>query len=190
MDPVRHANFPLHLVQRSRRGAACFHDESDCRAYLRALKETAARLECAVHAYALMGNHVHLLVTPARGDDAARLMRGLAERHALSSEDTNALSCAQTGSKLVPRVDASPVHARRYVLACMRYIELNPVRAGLVRQPAEHHWSSFRANALGEYDPLLKPHPIYFSLGRSPMERCAAYRALFVLPETAPSARV
>src|SRR4051812_26850526 len=137
MDAPRHSNFPLHLVQRSRRGEACFYSECDCLAYLRALKDCAARLDCAVHAYALMGNHVHLLVTPARGDDAARLMRGLAERHALHTEDPNAEDFAQHGGSLSGpvRINASPLHVRRYVLACMRYIELNPVRAGLALHP-------------------------------------------------------
>jgi putative transposase len=77
--------------------------------------------------------------------------------------------------------DASPVHARAHLLACMRYIEENPVRAGLAARPGEYPWSSYRANALGEDDALLTPHPHYYSLGRSPDERRAAYAALFAL---------
>jgi putative transposase len=75
--------------------------------------------------------------------------------------------------------DATPVRARRYLLACMRYIELNPVRAGLARDPADYRWSSHRANALGEADALLTPHALYLALGRGAAERCAAYRGGF-----------
>jgi putative transposase len=75
--------------------------------------------------------------------------------------------------------DASPVHARRHLLACMRYIEENPVRAGLVAHPGAYPWSSYRANALGEDDALVTPHAHYCSLARSPDARRAAYAALF-----------
>ncbi|MGQ0509597.1 MAG: transposase [Betaproteobacteria bacterium] len=139
----------LHLVQRSARPQAP-------EAYLERLGVLAARHGCALHAYALMGNHAHLLATPARAEAAAAFMEGL-------------------GGDF----DATPVHARRYLLACMRYIELNPVRAGLTRDPAEYRWSSHRANALGETDRLLSPHPLYFALGRGATERCAAYRESF-----------
>ena len=112
---------------------------------------------CVLHAYAFMATHLHLLLTPLRADGASLL----AER--LHASD----------------LDASPVIARRYLLACMRYIELNPVRAGLVRHPADFRGSSYRANALGEPDVLVTPHAAYFALGRSAEERRAAYRASF-----------
>lgn len=110
-----------------------------------------------VHAYARMATHLHLLLTPLRADGASLLAR-----------------CLGAGD-----LDASPVLARRYLLACMRYIELNPVRAGLVRHPADFRGSSYRANALGEPDELVTPHAAYFALGRSAEERRAAYRASF-----------
>lgn len=134
---------PLHLVLR---GAAAAR-----------LREAIAAADCAVHAYVLMGTHVHLLLTPKRRDAALPLI------------------CAAGAHAF----DATPVYTRRYVLACMRYIELNPVRAGLVRHPAHYRWSSYRANALGEADPLLTPHALYCALGRSAEERRAAYRAGF-----------
>jgi putative transposase len=163
----------LHLVQRGRARAACFSAAHDRIAYLDALR--TADPACAVHAYALMGNHVHLLVTPARTGDATRLLRSAAQRYAFH------LACAYGHEDAVweERFDGSPVRARRYLLACMLYIELNPVRAGLVRRPGDYRWSSFRANAEGRDDALLAPHPFYFALGRSREERCAAYRALF-----------
>jgi putative transposase len=116
-----------------------------------------AAADSPVHAYVLMGTHAHLLMTPLRPNGASRLARALGARQA----------------------DATPVYTRRYVLACMRYIELNPVRAGLVRHPAHYRWSSYRGNALGEDDALLTPHALYCALGRSAEERRAAYRRLF-----------
>jgi putative transposase len=145
----------LHLVQRGR--AACFFSEDDRIFYLARLRKLAASLECPVHAYVLMGNHVHLLVTPAHANGGSWLLRELGAR--------------------IEDVDATPVMAARYLLSCMRYIELNPVRAGLVRSAADYRWSSYRANVLGREDALVTPHPCYYALGRTPQARRAAYLA-------------
>jgi len=123
-----------------------------------------------------MGNHVHLLVTPARAAGAARLMPAIAAGYARHL----ATAYGHEDSVWEEAYDASPLHARRHLLACMRYIEENPVRAGLVAHPGAYPWSSYRANALGEDDALITPHPHYYSLGRSLDERRAAYAALFV----------
>jgi putative transposase len=168
---------PIHLVQRSRLGEACFRDVPDCLAYLRALADCATRLEAAVHAYALMGNHVHLLVTPGR-TGADRLLHGLAVRHELEPQDDEGYDPGEA-PRMLRRDSLTPIRARRHLLACMRYIELNPVRAGLVRAPADWRWSSHRANALGQEDALVAPHPVYYALGRTPGERQASYRELF-----------
>jgi REP-associated tyrosine transposase len=162
---------PLHLVQRG--PAACFSGARDCIAYLEGLRECAARDRCAVHAYALMSNHLHLLVTPARPGGATRLIRSAADCY----NRYLAEAYGREGAIWEERFDGSPVHARRYLFACMRYIESNPLRAGLVREAGAYRWSSFRANALGEDDALVTPHPFYYALGRSREERCAAYRA-------------
>jgi len=143
----------LHLVQRGR--AACFGGEEARVAYLQRLQSFSAGLECPVHAYVLMGNHVHLLLTPARANGGSELLRVLG----------------------AGEFDATPVVAARYLLHCMRYIELNPVRAGLVAHPADYRWSSCRANALGGEDALVTPHPCYYALGRTARARCAAWRA-------------
>jgi len=169
------AHATLHVVQRGRERRACFYCAGDSAAYLEALRECAARAECAVHAYALMGNHVHLLFTAARTAGPARLMPAIAAcyaRHLATAYD-------HEDSVWEEAYDASPVQARRHLLACMRYIEENPVRAGLAAHPGRYPWSSYRANALGEDGALLTPHPHYYSLGRSPDERRAAYAALF-----------
>jgi putative transposase len=165
----------LHVVQRGRARSPCFSGARDRAAYLEALRECAARAECAVHAYALMGNHVHLLMTSARAAGAARLMPAVAARYARHL----ATAYGHEDSVWEEPYDATPVRARAHLLACMRYIEENPVRAGLAARPGTYPWSSYRANALGEDDPLVTPHLHYYSLGRSPDARRAAYAALF-----------
>ena len=166
---------PLHVIQRGRLRAACFSGEEDRLAYLRELTRHAGELGCALHAYALMGNHVHLLLTPSRRDSVTRLMDTLTERYARYIREAY-----EHGEPLWEKsFTATPVHVGRYLLACMRYIELNPVRAGLVTQPQAYRWSSFRANALGKEDALITPHAHYCALGRSPQMRQAAYRAMF-----------
>ena len=166
---------PLHVIQRGRLRSACFFGEEDCVAYLGWLGRYASRYSCSVHAYVLMGNHVHLLLTPSRAGGAAGLMRSLGERY----ERYVAEAHHRDSALWEDRYDALPVHVGRYLLSCMRYIELNPVRARVVAWPGQYRWSSFRANALGRNDPLLTPHAHYCVLGRSPEARQAAYRALF-----------
>jgi putative transposase len=165
----------LHVVQRGLARAACFSCADDRLAYLEALRDSAARTECAVHAWALMGNHVHLLLTSARERGAARLMPAIAAGYARYL----ARAYGHADALWEEPYDATPIHARRHLLACMRYIEENPVRAGIAPHPGAYPWSSHRANALGEKSALVTPHPHYCSLGRSPGERRAAYAALF-----------
>ncbi len=163
----------LHVAQRGL--GPCFSGTRDRLAYLEGLGECVTRCACAVHAYSLMGNHVHLLVTPERRAGATRLVRSAADRYGRYLAETY----GHEGAIWEEHFDGTPVHARRYLLACMRYIESNPVGAGLVRDAGAYRWSSFRANALGEDDALVTPHPFYYALGRSREERCAAYRAMF-----------
>jgi len=169
------AHATLHIVQRARERSTCFSCSVDRTAYLRALRECAESEQCAVHAYALMGNHVHLLVTFARSGGAARLMPAIAARYARHLRS----AYGHDEALWEEAYDATPVHARRHLFATMRYIEENPVRAGLAAHPGAYLWSSYRANALGEDDALVTPHPHYYSLGRSPDGRRAAYAALF-----------
>ena len=124
----------LHVVQCGRARSACFSCTGDRAAYLEALRECAARAECAVHAYALMGNHVHLLMTSARAAGAARLMPAIAARYARHL----AKAYGHEDSVWEEPYDATPVRARAHLLACMRYIEENPVRAGLAARPGAY----------------------------------------------------
>ena len=168
------AHATLHVVQRGRERCPCFSCAKDRAAYLDALCECSLRQSCAIHAYALMGNHVHLLFTSERARGPSRLMPEIAVAYAryLSSE------YGHEDAVWEEAYDATPVHTRRQLIACMRYIEENPVRAGLAARPADYAWSSYRCNALGRHDALITPHSHYYSLGRSPEERRAAYAAL------------
>ena len=166
---------PLHVIQRGYCRVTCFVCERDRVAYLHWLGVYAERFSCAVHAYVLMGNHVHLLVTPSRAEGASRLMHALGERYTRYFGEAH----ERFGRLLEERCKALPLRSRRHLLDCMRYIESNPVRARLVAVPGEYRWSSFGANALGHDDALVTPHSCYYALGRSAALRQAAYRALF-----------
>jgi putative transposase len=172
MDLAFPRGVPLHVVRRTRGRAPCFSGEADRRELLERLRGAAARSACAVHAYVLMGNHVHLLVTLPSACGVEQLMHAVGERGARPILDADA--AWEDG------FEVQPLYERRYLLACMRYIELNPVRAGIVRRPGDFRWSSYRANALGRDDPLVTPHALYCALERSPQARQAAYRAQFL----------
>ena len=169
---------PLHVVQRGYCRAACFFCERDRVAYLHWLGAYAERAGCAVHAYVLMGNHVHALMTPSRPGGASRLMHLLGERYTRYVGEAH----GRSGPLLEERSKALSLRSMRHVLECMRYIELNPVRARLVAAPDEYRWSSFRSNALGYEDALVTPHSSYYALGRTAAARQAAYRGLFEDP--------
>ncbi len=169
---------PLHVIRRGVGRARCFFDDRDRLAWLGWLAGEAGRSGCAVHAYVLMANHAHLLLTPSIPGGVASLMDALERRHRGYAAQVHERSDAIWEA----RFESWPVHRRPYLLACMRYIELNPVRAALVRRPGEYRWSSFRANALGQADPAVKPHAFYYALGRTAESRRAAYRDSFEMP--------
>ncbi len=155
--------------------AAIFFTESDRQSFLGALGEVAVAEVVSVHAYVLMTNHVHLLVTPATERGAGRSMKGLGFRYVQYVNRTY----GRTGTLFEGRFRSSLNEGDRYLLSCQRYIELNQVRAGLVEEPGAYPWSSYRAHALGTPDPLLTPHPLYLGLAETDAARRAAYRDLF-----------
>jgi len=169
------AGVPLHVIQRGNNRERCFVAEPDFRLYLALLNELSARLECAVHAYVLMTNHVHLLLTPQRATGASLLMKHLGQRYV---QYVNRVQ-RRSGSLWEGRFRSSLVDSDGYLLRCHRYIECNPVRAGMVDDPADYPWSSYRANAMGASDPLITPHARYLGLGESDTERKAQYLRLF-----------
>lgn len=166
---------PVHAVQRGRSREPVFYEDSDYRAYLDWLREGAERYQCAIHAYVLMTNHVHVLATPADAEGISRMMQYVGRRYVPYIN----YHYGTSGSLWEGRYKASLVQEEGYVLTCMRYIELNPVRADMVNHPREYRWSSYRANGEGREDALITPHEVYAALGRSANQRREAYRALF-----------
>lgn len=169
------ADVPLHIVQRHINREPCFVAEEDYHCYLHWMEEAARDCRCAIHAYALMTNHVHLLLTPAANGSPAGLMQSLGRRYV---QYINRFY-RRTGSLWEGRYKSSLVQAETYLLACFRYIELNPVRAGMAADPGQYRWSSYRANGLGLPDARLTPHPLYLAQGTGADERAQAYRSLF-----------
>jgi putative transposase len=168
-------NQPLHVIQRGNNGAAIFFREGDYVRYRAWLAAAAAEYGCAIHAYAFMPNHVHLLVTPRRADSLPRTLQSLGRRYV---RHVNARR-GRSGTLWEGRYRAAPIDSAAYLLACCRYIELNPVRAGKVAHPRDYPWSSWRANALGAADAVVASHPLYRALGHSAAERQKEYRASF-----------
>jgi putative transposase len=175
----RHARFmlaevPVHVIQRGHNRAACFFAPADYAFYLEQLAVLSARTGCAVHAYCLMTNHVHLLLTPATADGCGLLMKHLGQRYAQHVNRTYRRSGTLWGG----RFRSCLTQSEDYLLACYRYIELNPVRAGLVLDPRAYPWSSYRRNAEAEAGGLVTPHERYLALGGDAAARAASYRAL------------
>ena len=169
------AAHPHHVIQRGNDRRRVFADDVDRRQYLAWLHDACATHGLSVHAYVLMDNHVHLLATPD-GDDALSLaMQDLGRRYVRWFNRRH----GRTGTLWEGRFRSSLVEADRYLLACQRYIESNPVRAGLVETPADWPWSSHRHHAGLAVDPLVRTHPTVWALGNTPFERESAYRRLF-----------
>jgi putative transposase len=161
----------MHVIQRGNNRGACFHVRSDYLLYLLHLHELAKKFDCAVHAYCLMPNHVHLLLTPSSEGGCIALMRDLGQRYVQYFNRRH----GRTGTLWEGRYRSSLVESARYVLACYRYIELNPVRAALVQRPDAYEWSSHRGNTGRHSDSLLSPHAEFAALGAAK----GAYLALF-----------
>ncbi|MGA2287741.1 transposase, partial [Bradyrhizobium sp.] len=169
------AEVPVHIIQRGNNRGACFFADADYELYLAHLQALAAKFECAVHAYCLMTNHVHLLLTPRKADGCALLMKHLGQRYVQHVNRTY----RRSGTLWEGRFRSCLAQSERYVLACYRYIELNPHRAGMASHPRQYRWSSYRINAEGMASHLIEPHDQYVRLGRRPEARHEAYRALF-----------
>ena len=166
---------PQHVIQRGNNREPCFYAEEDYRRYLDDLQESAVKFDCRIHAYILMTNHVHLLITPMADYGISQMMQSLGRRYVHYVNKTY----KRTGTLWEGRYKSSLIDSDRYLLTCMRYIELNPVRASMVDHPGEYKWSSYHTNAQGGSDPLIEVHPLYMELGADAEIRLAAYRELF-----------
>ncbi len=164
-----------HIIQRGNDRQACFADDADYLHYRQELGEAALKHGCALHAYVLMTNHVHLLLTPGEPGAASRMMQAIGRRYVGCFNSRY----GRTGTLWEGRFKAALVDSERYLLTCYRYIELNPVRARMVVHPGEYRWSSHHCNANGTDEARITPHPCYIALGAHPTERRETYRSLF-----------
>jgi len=166
---------PMHIIQRGNNREACFFSDQDYTVYLDKLKDYSKKYDVSVHAYVLMTNHVHLLVTPHTDHGISHLMQSLGRyyvRYINSVYD-------RTGTLWEGRFKSTLVSDERYLLTVSRYIELNPVRANMADDPTQYPWSSYQHNALGKPIELITPHEVYDRLGNTDKKRQAAYLALF-----------
>ena len=166
---------PQHVIQRGNNRQVCFADEQDFTAYAGWLKSYSKKYQVDIHAWVLMTNHVHLLCTP-RGQNAVSHMMQSLGRHYVRYFN---FSYKRTGTLWEGRFKSCLVQEETYLIQLYRYIELNPVRAGMVEQPSDYVWSSYPINALGKVSELCTPHAVYLALGKDANERQASYRELF-----------
>lgn len=166
---------PVHIVQRGHNRQPCFHNRSDYMVYLDKLSEHASTTGCSVHAYVLMTNHIHILTSFDDVRGPSHLIRLLGQQYSLYLNRR----LGRSGTTWEGRYWSCPVPTEQYLLTCQRYIELNPVRAGIVDRQENYQWSSYRGNTGMSHDSLLKPHELYERLGLDQAERQENYRFLF-----------
>ena len=164
----------MHVIQRGNNRGPTFSDDHDYRTFLNCLKTSAAKRGTKVHGFMLMENHYHLLVTPDHKTALARTVKHFGQCYVQYYNR----KYGRTGTLWDGRYRDPIVADERYFFTCLRYIERNPVKAGIVINPEEYRWSSYRFHAYSEPSAWLVPHPLYLALGKTPKERQAAYRAL------------
>jgi putative transposase len=168
------AGYPHHIILRGHNRQMLFESESDFVLMRGFLEEVFADRRLALHAYLIMGNHLHLLITPDVDELLSAAIKVLAQRYAQAFNKRR----ERTGSVWEGRFKASLIDSERYLLACMGYIDSNPVRAGIVSTAEQYRWSSYTHNAGIIRDVLVSEHSLYWSLGNTPFSREAAYRAI------------
>jgi putative transposase len=166
--------YPHHIIQRGNNRQPIFAGEADYLALLGMLDEHARQERVAVHAYVLMSNHFHLLATPETAEGIPHMMQAVGRRYVRYFNQRQ----ERTGTLWEGRYRSTLIQAERYLLACMVYIDLNPVRAGMVETPAAYQWSSHAHYAGSRVDRLITPHPLWWELGNTPFAREAAYAEL------------
>jgi putative transposase len=164
-----------HIIQRGNNRQICFGGQKDYFAYVGWLKEFSVKFSIEVHAWVFMTNHVHLLCTPRKEDGVSQMMQSLGRQYVRYFNHCY----KRTGTLWEGRFKSCLVEDEVYLLHLYRYIELNPVRAGMVGAPAEYQWSSYQVNALGKASILCTPHPLFTALGMNTVERQVCYRSLF-----------
>jgi putative transposase len=163
-----------HIIQRGNNGQVVFGDAADHELLLALMDEHARKHRVALHAYVLMGNHFHLLATPETDEGISQLMQSVGRRYVRNYN----LRHGRTGTLWEGRYRSTLIQPERYLLPCMVYLDLNPVRDGIVGEPGEYQWSSYGHYAGRHADKLITPHPLYWQLGNTPFARDEAYAAL------------
>ena len=164
-----------HIIQRGNNRHVCFVSDQDMAFYASLLTEYAMKFSVSLHAWVFMTNHVHLLATPRADAAISNMMQSVGRRYVRYFNR----EYRRSGTLWEGRFKSSLVQAEMYLLQCQRYIELNPVRAGMVADPAEYVWSSYQCHALGKAVNMHAPHKEYFALGKTDSVRQSAYRELF-----------
>jgi putative transposase len=178
LQRITAAGFPQHVVQRGHNREDCFFAEADYAAYLHWLERAARTYRVAIHAYVLMTNHVHLLITPGLEGGVSRMMQYLGRQYVRYINKTH----GRSGTLWERRFYASVVETEAYLLTLHRYIELNPVRAGIVKAPEQYKWSSAKDHLAPMGSSLIADHDVYMRLGATPSARARAYGALIGEP--------
>jgi putative transposase len=171
---IQIADLTQHVINRGNNRSDIFREEQDCLYFLLALRDASIRHQLEVHSYALMTNHFHVVGTP-------RVPTGLSDAmHLVGTKYAGYFNrrYERTGRLFEGPFKSSVIDTETYWFTCMRYVELNPVRAGLVSDPGDYRWSSYRSNALGGQDRLIVPHSLYTSLGESAGGRQQSWREL------------
>jgi len=164
--------YPHHLIIRGNNRSAIFYNEKDQHFFIQCLFDTKEDTGSLIYAYCLMTNHVHLLIEPKTKDGIRKMMQSLGRRYVRYINSTY----KRTGTLWEGRYKSSVVSKDNYLLACCRYIELNPVRAKIVKDPSQYPWSSYSFRAEGKSNKLLSEDPVYRDLGDTPFERQRAYQ--------------
>ncbi|MCU7833872.1 MAG: transposase [gamma proteobacterium symbiont of Taylorina sp.] len=170
---------PQHIIQRGNNRQICFSSEGDMKAYLNWLKEFSIKYSVDIHAWVLMTNHIHLLCTPQKENAISQMMQSIGRMYVRYYNHIQ----QRTGTLWEGRFKSNLVQSERYLFELQRYIELNPVRAGLVEEPGNYSWSSYACNALGIETELQTPHPLYLALAKTKYDRLKNYRSLFKAKE-------
>ncbi|HXE21904.1 MAG TPA: transposase [Rhodoferax sp.] len=166
--------YPHHVIQRGNNRQAIFASAADYQMLLELLHDNARKFGVALHAYVLMTNHFHLLVTPESPDSLPQMMQAVGRRYVRYFNDAQ----GRSGTLWEGRYRSTLIQTERYLLACMVYIDLNPVRAGLVAEAKDYPWSSHGHYVGLRSDKLVTPHSLYWELGNTPFAREVAYAEL------------
>lgn len=166
---------PHHVIHRGNNRQQIFYSDRDYSFIIKNLQTAKKEFNCLIYGYCLMGNHIHMVIQPSKIDGLSKMLKLVFGRYTRYINKTY----KRTGTLWEGRFKSSPIEQERYLLGCIRYIEMNPLRAKLAKDPEEYRWSSYRKRALGEDNPILDLDPYYLELGKTPKARAEAYRKWF-----------